>query len=45
MGLHWPLVNAPGHMLELLAKQELERKRCEDAAAYELELPGHKWVG
>jgi hypothetical protein len=40
--LHWPLVNAPGHMLEVLGRQELEKKRQEDGAAYLLSLPGYR---
>ena len=39
--LHWPLVDAPGRMLELLGRQELERKRLEDGRAYLLaQSPG-----
>jgi hypothetical protein len=40
--LHWPLVNAPGHMMEVLGRQELEKKRQEDGAAYLLSLPGYR---
>ncbi|KAI8472213.1 MAG: hypothetical protein J3K34DRAFT_519969 [Monoraphidium minutum] len=40
--LHWPLVDAPGRMLELLGRQELERKRLEDGRALLLALPGHR---
>eukprot|EP00798_Chlamydomonas_sp_ICE-L_P027688 gene27688-7329_t len=31
--LHWPLVNSP-HMLEKLARQEMEKKRAEDAQRF-----------
>ena len=39
--LHWPLVDAPGRMAELLGRQELERKRLEDGWSYLLTLPGY----
>lgn len=29
--MHWPLVNAPGSMLEKMALKELEAKKREDA--------------
>lgn len=42
--LHWPLVDAPGRMVELLGRQELERKRIEDGRAHLITLPGHRWA-
>jgi hypothetical protein len=43
--LHWPLVDAPGRLVELLGRQELERKRLEDGRALAIEQPGARWVG
>ena len=41
-GLHWPLVNKPGHMLEQLGRTEMEKKRIEDARRLELEDPNFR---
>jgi len=41
-GLHWPLVNKPGHMLEQLGRKEMEKKRLEDARRLELEDPNFR---
>jgi len=43
--LHWPMVNAPGRMLELLGRQELEKKRIEDGRAAVLEMEGFRGGG
>lgn len=43
--LHWPLVNAPGRMVEQLGKQEFEQKRKEDALEYKKKQPGYRSVG
>lgn len=40
--LHWPLVNAPGRMVEQLGRQELELKRKEDALEYKKRQPGYR---
>lgn len=39
--LHWPLINSD-HMRERLAKQELEKKRIDDAKLTALEDPNHR---
>jgi curved DNA-binding protein CbpA/HSP20 family molecular chaperone IbpA len=41
-GLHWPLINKPGHMLEQLGRKEMEKKRIEDAKRLELEDPNFR---
>ncbi len=41
-GLHWPLVNKPGMMLEQLGRKQMEKKRLEDAKRLELEDPNFR---
>lgn len=43
--LHWPLVDAPGRLAELLGRRELEAKRIEDGRArLLLAVTGQRWV-
>jgi len=41
-GLHWPLVNKPGMMLEQLGRKEMEKKRLEDAKRLETADPNFR---
>jgi DnaJ domain/B-box zinc finger len=40
--LHWPLVHAPGRMVEVLGRRELEAKRLQDAAMHQSSQPGYR---
>ena len=42
VGLHWPLINKPGHMLAQLGKKQMEQKRIEDADRARREDPNHR---
>lgn len=40
--MHWPLIHAPGHLKEHLARAEMQRKKLWDARAREAADPWHR---